>query len=599
MALRTALFACAIASSVGAATIAAEPGADLADNPSLAYPLNADFDQSIAMQEAELPTGFEPWWQSRLASPLASEGRPVGVTVGSLVTGALEYSSQIRAFSDLPMIRAQTIGEEEGLFDWRVFADTAYRRISDPVGNFLTTGGSPRFRERDWQVSGGFRRRNLLGGEFEIAQEFGFTDNNSDFFIPNDQGTSRLRLSYIQPLKRGAGVNYNSAQIYLAMMDAAAANDEYSRQLQSHILEVSRAYWAMYVERATLLQRVKLTQESRQIFDLLNQRRGLDVDQAQLLRAKSALAQCQSSLARSVTAVRNAESRVIRLVNDPSLEPDTLLELLPELAPEVELVNVQMNQAKLSALRLRPEIAQAHKQIAAGAKRQQIACNELQPVLNAVVETYIAGLNGDYDIGQSFADQFSQGEPGYTVGLVYEYPIHNRTARSRYRRRRLELRQLQNQLQATIETLMLEVEVAVREVQTSHDELRGKYVAMTANQAEVKAIDERWKVFAGDNPNATLFLDNLLDAQVRLATSEHQLAEALATYNLSLISLARAQGTLLQDLQIDTFTHCHNGLPTRTASVLDDIVYSDELMPVDSPFDATGPIVDLPVEQSE
>jgi outer membrane protein TolC len=215
----------------------------------------------------------------------------------------------------------------------------------------------------------------------------------------------------------------------------------------------------------------------------------------------------------------------------------------------------------------------------------------MQPYLNAVVETNVAGLNGNNDTGGSFADQFSEGEPGYAVGLIYEYPIHNRTARSRYRRRRLELRQLQNQLQATIETLMLEVEVAVREVRTSYDDLQTKYVKMTANQAEVDAIGDRWKVFAGDNPSATLFLDSLLDAQIRLATSENELAQALATYNLSLISLSRATGTLLQDMRIDSFVQCSCCLPTLRAAVEEDLVIDQ--------FPLSHPATEHPFPMSE
>lgn len=516
--------------------------------------------------DATVPASYDPWWEDAVSGRLASEGLPIDVSVASLTSGALQYSAQIRTFSDLPLIREQTIGEEQGLFDWRAFAETEFRRTSDPVGNTLVTGGPTRFRENDWQSTFGMRRRNYHGGDFEIAQDFGTRNNNSIFFVPQNQGTARLRLSYIQPLMRGRGVYYNTSQIYLAMLDAAAADDEFSRQLQSQVLEVARAYWALYVERATLLQRVKLTRESQEIYAILNKRRNLDVGGSQILRARSAVAERRSLLARSQTAVRNAESRIIRLVNDPELEQDLLIELLPKAIPDTELVAVDMKEAKVTALELRPEIAQTRKQIAAAARRRDIAENELMPVLNAIVETYLAGLNGSNDVFQSFADQFSEGEPGYAVGLVYEYPICNRTARSRYQRRRLELRQLQSQMQTTIETLMLEIEVAVREVETSFAELQAKYLAMEANDAEVTAIRKRWQVLAGNDPSATLFLDNLLDAQVRLALSENDFAQAVATYNLSLVSLARAKGTLLEEQKIDITRFCSCNLPTLSAS---------------------------------
>ena len=109
-----------------------------------------------------------PWWQPELESQLAAHSVPVDVTVETLVAGALQSSHQIRAFSDLPLIREQTITEEDGVFDWRVFGETGYRKTSDPVGNTLTTGGPTRFRESDFDTNLGFRRLNRLGGEFEI-----------------------------------------------------------------------------------------------------------------------------------------------------------------------------------------------------------------------------------------------------------------------------------------------------------------------------------------------------------------------------------------------------------------------------------------------
>lgn len=507
------------------------------------------------------PEGYQPWWQSKVAGPLAAEGQPLSVTTETLVSGALQFSSQIQGFSDLPLIRSLTIGEAEGEFDWRLFGETGMSQISDPVGNFLTTGGAPRFRESDWNLLSGLRNRNRAGGLFEVSQEFGLTNNNSTFFIPQNQGSSRLRMSYTHPLMRGSGVAYNTSQVYLAMLDATAADQEFSRQLQSHILEVSRAYWVLYVERATLLQRVKLLRESEQIYRILDQRRGLDVAEAQLLRAQSAVAERRSLLARTRTAIRNAESRIISLVNDPGLEFIEGLELLPAAPPSTQFAPVDMSTAKITALELRPEISQARTQIEAAAVRRDLAENEVRPYLNAVLETYVAGLRGSNDIGQSFVNQFGDGQPSYSAGLVFEYPLYNRTARSRSKRRQVELRQLQSQLQTTIDTLMLEVEVAVREVQTSYDELQSKHLAMESNQAEVNAIRKRWEILAGDDPSATLYLDNLLAAQVRLAVSEKDLADALATYNLSLVNLSRADGTMLQKQRVDILRFCADCLP--------------------------------------
>jgi outer membrane protein len=109
-----------------------------------------------------------------------------------------------------------------------------------------------------------------------------------------------------------------------------------------------------------------------------------------------------------------------------------------------------------------------------------MSAHELLPVLNLVLESYVAGLQGESNIGRAWADQFSVGEPSYTVGLQFEAPVGNNVARARHRRRQLELRQLRSQFSAALETLMLEVETAVREVDTSYAEMQAKYRAMVA-----------------------------------------------------------------------------------------------------------------------
>lgn len=96
---------------------------------------------------------------------------------------------------------------------------------------------------------------------------------------------------------------------------------------------------------------------------------------------------------------------------------------------------------------------------------------ELLPALDLVLETYVTGLDRDYDIAQSLADQFSVGEPSYSAGLVFEVPLHRRAARARLQRRQLERRQITQQFEEVVLTLRAEVEVAIREVSATYREL--------------------------------------------------------------------------------------------------------------------------------
>jgi outer membrane protein TolC len=187
--------------------------------------------------------------------------------------------------------------------------------------------------------------------------------------------------------------------------------------------------------------------------------------------------------------------------------------------------------------------------------------NELKPVLDFVLETYVAGLRGDVDIGRAFADQFSVGEPGYTAGLVFEVPLGRRAALAKMRRRKLELRQITERFEEELQTVLSEVEVAVREVGATHGEMLGKFRAMKAAEAEVDYATRRWEVLPGEDRSASFLLEDLLDAQDRLALEEFGFAAAQRDYAISLTALNRATGTLLQQEQIEPVRMCQEGLP--------------------------------------
>lgn len=515
-----------------------------------------------AGEQLRLPDGFMPWWQDDVLSSISVSDNALSVTLDDLIVRALTYSAQIKVFGDLPLIRETAVNEACAAFDWRMFLDTRWDDISDPVGNILTTGGSPRYRDHLWSSSAGVSRQNTYGGTFETGQRIGFQNNNSNFFLPNNQGTSRWTMSYTQPLMRGGGKFYNQSLIVLAQIDTAVAGDEFSRQLQSHLLEIARAYWALYLERGALLQKRRLLERAEAIHADLHARAGVDTVQSQLVRIQAAVAQRRSDLVRATMAVKNSQDRLNALVNDPHFALTERLELVPADAPLREPIRLDPADSLTTALDRRPELSQSLRQIRAASVRLGMSRNELLPQLDVVLEAYVAGLRGDSDIGGAWLDQFSVGEPSYNAGLIYQVPIGRRAAHARLRRRQLELRQLQSQFRATVETLLLEVKVAIREVETGYQDVLAKYHAMRAASEQVDYIEQRWRHLAGEERSVNLYLEDLLRAQERLTATEFSFLQAETTYALSLINVKRANGTLLQYEGVEVGRGYESGLPT-------------------------------------
>lgn len=506
------------------------------------------------------------WWKDTVSSTLRPSATTRVITVESLLTAALFHSAQIRVLSDSPLIKETAITEAMAEFDWTAFMQTNWNDISEPVGSTLTTGGPPRFSNEQWDYDLGVRRTTRSGGQFQMSQKEGWEKSNSVFFIPNKQGTTRLTLSYTQPILRGAGKAYNSSLIVLAELDSGIAHDDFATELQGHLQEVVKAYWSLYLERAALLQRHRLYRNGLAILDEIRHRQQIDVVQNQVIRAEAAIAARKANLYRAATAVKNAEARIRALVNAPDLGRLDECELATADSPFLQPIQLCLPDTVETAMRHRPEVAAGLKQIQASSVRRDMTQRELLPALDLVMETYVAGLRGNSDIAGSFTDQFQDGAPSYTTGIKLEAPIFNRAAKARHQRRQLEVRQFQSQLQAILAALQLEVEIGVREVETSYRELEAKLESVRASGAELEYITQRWRLLPSDDRTASMILEDLLAAQERLTSEESGLLRAEVNYNLAIMDLKRITGTLLELEAVSVQRTEDGGVPLQSLS---------------------------------
>ncbi len=503
-----------------------------------------------------------PWWSVFVTAPMRPNTASLPLTIEELLVRTIRYSSQVKVFSDLPLIRETSITEADAAFDWTAFLDTKWQDLNDPVGNTLTVGnGSRRYVNQQYTNQGGLRKRTRDGGTLQFSQQFGWQDTNSIFFKPSPQGTARMVVGYTQPLLRGSGQVYNESLIVLAQIDTETATDEFSRQLQLHLLETLRAYWGLYQERANLAQKLQSLKRAADTLGKLKQRQDIDAVKSQIMRAKAEVATRRSQVLRAEMGVKNAEDRLRALVNDPNFGEYYCLELLPIDSPAVERIPLDLQMALCTAAQNRPEVNQALRQIQAGCTRLNMSKNEVLPMLNLVTEAYSTGLQKTNPFS-AYDNQFNQGRPGYTVGLQFEMPLGNRAPKARQERRELELRQLRNQYQTTLNTLQLEVKVSVREVETAQAEMLSQSHAMAASTVELDYLERRWEHLPGEDGTASLMLDNLLQAQSRLAVNEFNFLTAQVTYNLALWNVKKATGELLQTEQVVWGRANVDGLPT-------------------------------------
>ena len=477
--------------------------------------LQAEQVQAAGKAPDSIPADFQPWWVRDMSGRLRDATQPISIDIQNLVIGAIQHSPKIAAIRCTPEIRRTAIAEADATFDPQAFAESKLIDTNDPVGNTLTTGGPTRYLDQNVFSDVGVRQKTLWGGQLEVSQRFGYENSNSTYFTPPFQATARLSLSYTQPLLRGAGRPYNESVVVLAEIDASMALDEFTGALQttsSHcIARIGTCTWNAWpiCRNADSAGRLKTrfptcaSAATRRLAHAAGTGRIRPGDPSR-----------QPDPRRHLRAKRRSENRTARqrprLATLGAVRARALATALPG------VLQRRYSPERPQALHHRPDLDQTFKQIRAVSLRLDVAANELLPVLNGVVTTYVSGLEGYGQIARAYGDEFGNGGPSYAAGLEFEMPLGNRAAKAHEQRRRMELCQFRCQLDQAVAQIVHDVEVAIREVDTSYREIQARYRAMAASAVVIGALQKRWQLLAGEEQVAGLLLRTSLQPRTAL-----------------------------------------------------------------------------------
>jgi len=491
------------------------------------------------------------WWHTKVIIPLDERDTEL-INPDTLLHHALQNSPFILAISKSPLIRQTNVGEACAEFDPEIFLLSQFDDRYDPVGNQLTTGTTaPFLKDHIWSGDLGVRRKMMNGATLEARQQFGFQNSNSSFFDPQDQGTATLSLNYAQPLLRGRGSAYNRHQILIAQLDSTASWDVFAAQLQDELTKIVEAYWSLYFHRARLLQKENNVKRGEEVLRKLEDRSALDSLPSQIARARSAVQLRRTELANARRDIKNAETNIRRLIGSPENFQAMAPELLPEEAPSLIEPQRDLTSVIEQAIQLRPEIKQAIQRGKVAAVQKRVSEHELLPELNLIFNTYVAALKGDSDILGAWGDQFTGSSPGYGVGFEFNTPYYRRAARSINKRQGLVLDQVRHEIDQTVNNVVAEAQIAWRQVDSAYQTVISAAAAISAARTDLLQNEARWNSFAliegdlSEGQNPTTLLDQLLDAQQRLANAELTYSESLLEFKRAEVELKRATGQLL------------------------------------------------------
>ena len=493
------------------------------------------------------PESGSTWWDAIIAQQFWPDRQAQFASIDSVVFMALQNSAQIQILNDRPHMEETFVQQREADFDWSAFVDASWSSVNEPVRSELQTGSrTGRFEQDKLSVSSGLQKRLDRGGELRVGSSIGTVDNNSIFLAPPDQGTSTFSLDYRQPLLRGRGREISKSQIVLARLNVEASKHSVKQQMQEYLVEVVTAYWDLYRARGVLSQRHRNYMRATEIVGRLSARPSRAAG-VQLQRAQATAGARHSEVIDAEYIVADAQERLMNLTHGDHLVNSNDIEIIPTDATPHSYLAHDLGHVTQLAVQNRAEVKEVLAEIKAASVRQVIALDGLKPQLDAIISSYVAGVRGNFDVGNAITDQFSSGDPSYAVGMSFEIPIGRRSANAGTRRESIRRRMLENKLRKTLGDVSMSARSAYRDVYRlmAMTDNNRQVVAQSANALNSIQQDISW--LKKDDPSAALFLNDLLGSQNRLAEAEQNLLDSQAQLAIAYVRLKRATGELLRD----------------------------------------------------
>lgn len=355
--------------------------------------------------------------------------------------------------------------------------------------------------------------------------------------------TTSVGLSLIQPLLRGGGKRYNESDILIARNNQVISDEDFKARLINSIFLVQSAYWNL----VNALKQKEVQEKSLRFAESLLETNRARVkagalSSTQELQAEVGVAIQQEAMLMVQKAIDDAQDNLKRLImpiQDKINEWNFDIIAIDE--PELFTKEFDIEQSFNLALVHRPDYFNLKKQF----ENQSIiivqARNKTKPTLNLQGNYSYSGAgekpNDSFDVLKE-RDYYDWG-----IGLVFEFPLGNRSARSQLKKIELTKRQILLQLQNLKQQILIEVREAVRGVQTAlkRVEATRKTYALAQKQLETEL-----KLFE----LGASISHQVLEMQRELTRAESNTKKALIDYNIAVLSYQKAIATLLEENNI-------------------------------------------------
>ncbi len=466
----------------------------------------------------------------------------VHLSLRDAILRAVSNSLDIRVVSFDPAISYEDMIQAAAEFDTVVFGEFNYAK-SDRQSN--TTFQPTVTKNKTWGA--GLRGKTLTGATWETGWSATRTweEPGSVFNAFNKWWEPELTFELTQPLLRDAWTEVNLAQLRIARIDHGVSLSEFRGRVEEVVTQAISSYWALWrARRDWRIQRTLLdnTVETR---NRVMSRMRIDASEVELKQAEASVATRRAALIRARKTILDVQDALARLLGDDQVNLLEPYELVLDTPPSTAPVDLDATDQLLSALTHSPLLEQARLGIAGAGISVTVAENQLLPRLDLQLSGGLQGL--DRAKHEAYENLGTGNYASYFFGLLFEYPLGNRAARSALRQAKTRRLQAITALQNTADQIAVAVKERLRQIATTWEEIEAnrQAVAAAARQLEALNVEERRVKLSPE------FLNTKLRAQETLAGAQRAALQAVMDYNTAQIELAETTGTVLRQQEVE------------------------------------------------
>ncbi len=461
-------------------------------------------------------------------------------------------------------------GEEAALsaFDAQFTTSLFFDRDELAFNNPFIGGGATSLHQNQGIFQAELGKVAATGTEFAVRNTTARTSNSVPINLFPSAYDTVFEAEFRHPLLRGGGLavnriagpnalpgSYNGIVVARLRTDIALA--DFEKAVRDFIVEVQREYWFLHFAYRNLDARIAARDSAQETWRTANTELEFgasDIVAETLSRDQFYLFQAQVADALNGTASVNSTSRTgpgvydterrLRYLMGVPLNDGRLIRPADE-PSKAELVfdwNESLNEAMFRRVELRRQnwsIKQRELELLA-------ARNQLLMRLDLVGLYRWRGF-GDELFGENwrangsaFNDLFQGDLQGWNLGLQLTAPVGNRIGHVAVRHAELSLARERAVLREQERQISHELSNAMGELARAYHQTRANYNRSVATRQRLAA--EKLKYELGEEGGLLQFV---VEAESRVAEADSEYYRSLVDYNLSVVAIHYAKGTLL------------------------------------------------------